>query len=35
MIAISALIRMKEAGYKLPGKLSITIPDTAVDDEPI
>lgn len=35
MIAITALIRIKEAGYKLPDKLPITIPDTAADDEPI
>lgn len=35
MIAISALMRIKEAGYRLPERLPVTTPDASADDEPI
>jgi hypothetical protein len=35
MIAISALIKIRDAGYKVPEILPATVPDEAAEAEPI
>jgi hypothetical protein len=35
MIAVTALTRIKDASYRLPEGLPVTVPDASADDEPI